>query len=287
MKAQKECFTCLKRQAQVHQVDLHRCCAFLDSLPKDRNGASLELSPPQIAITLYANIAQELQKRDPFKEIKLKSIQRAYELLQSLKIENLGLQEAIKLCALGNVIDYGSASKFCIDSFDFAYELKHLDFACFDFLPFLEILQGAKTFVLLGDNAGENLFDELLLRVLKRDYPHLELFYFVRGEAIINDISLQDLQEIPQCQGIFEVTRVIDSGVRSPGFVYEDATDEAKNIFCAADLILSKGMGNFECLDEKKNHKIFYLLKIKCQVVAKSLNFSLGKMIFQQSESKI
>lgn len=284
MKAQKDCFECLKNQARVHGVEMDKYCTFLDEIPKNEDGESLKLSPPQIAIELYGKIAQDLGVEDPYAHIKTQSIQKAFELIQSLEVENLNLQEAIRLSALGNVIDYGSESVFCIQSFDFIRALEHLEFALFELEKFENALDGAKNLVMLGDNAGENLFDEVLLRTLKKEYPSLKLYYFVRGEPIINDITLRDLQIHDECRGIFEVAQVVDSGVRSAGFVYEDASLEAREIFDRADVILSKGMGNFECLDEREDQRIFYLLKIKCQVVAMRLGFALGKMVFGQNK---
>lgn len=283
MKAQSDCFACLKRQVCAHPVAIEEYQSFLQSIPKDQNGASIALSPPQIAIGLYEKIARDLGVSDPFAHIKAQSIQKASQILQMLDLEVLSLEEALRLSALGNVIDYGSASQFCIQDFDFMQELSRMDFACFDFDRFQDALEGARSLVMLGDNAGENLFDEVLLRVLSRQYPSLELFYFVRGKPIINDITLLDLQRFEECKGIFEVAQVVDSGVKSPGFVYDDANTEAQQIFSRSDLVLSKGMGNFECLDERKDSRIFYLLKIKCQVVANRLGFALGKMVFRQN----
>lgn len=281
MKAQKECFACLANQAK--RLYPKSSLDVLESLPRDEEGASLTLSPPEIAISLYGDLKKILQKEDLFKEVKAQSIYKAFALLSTLNIQEFNLQEALKLSALGNVIDYGSESDFCIQSFDFAQALRDLDFACFEFEAFVSTIKEAKSLVMLGDNAGENLFDEVLLRLIARDFPDLKLYYFVRGEPIINDITLKDLQEFEECKGIFEVAKVIDSGVKSPGFVYKDASPKAQEIFNLADLILSKGMGNFECLEGSASNKIFFLLKIKCQVVAKQLKMPLGKMVLKQN----
>lgn len=281
MKAQKECFTCLANQAK--RLDPRSSLRDLENFPRDSKGASLTLSPPQIAVSLYGNLKRILQKEDLFKEVKAQSIKKAFNLLASLKSQDLSLQKALRLSALGNVIDYGSENAFCIESFDFLQALEHLDFACFEFEAFESMIKRAKSLVMLGDNAGENLFDEVLLRVFARDFPNLELYYFVRGEPIINDVVLQDLQEFEECRGIFEIAKIVDSGVKSPGFVYEDANLEAQEIFDSADLILSKGMGNFECLEGKKSSKIFFLFKIKCKVVARELKMPIGKMVLKQN----
>lgn len=279
MKAQRECFACLANQ--MKRFYPQGLDSKLEKFLSYQNEA--RLSPPQIAISLYGDLREVLGKEDPFKEIKQKSIKKAFALLQDLKIEEMSLEQGMKLSALGNVIDYGSQNAFCIESFDFAQALRDLDFACFEFESFQLAIKQAKSLVMLGDNAGENLFDERLLRIFARDFPELKLYYFVRGEPIINDITLKDLQEFEECRGIFEIAEVVDSGMKSPGFIYEDANLKAREIFDRADLILSKGMGNFECLEGSKISKIFFLLKIKCQVVARQLKMPLGKMVLKQN----
>lgn len=282
MKAQKECFECLLKQASVWSQCLDQYKAMLEQIPKDCNGASLELCPPGIAIKLYGTLAKEKGVDDLYAEIKKECIQKAYKIVQTIDIDTLSLQDGIRISALGNVIDYGSASHFEIHSFDFKEAMQKLEFAHFDIQEFQSRLARAKNLVLIGDNAGENLFDEILLKILKRKYPDLNLYYFVRGYPIINDITMQDLKLHLECQGIFQLARVVDSGVRSAGFVYQMAAKEAQEIFDLADIVIAKGMGNFECMEEEKNEKVFYLLKIKCQVVAKILKLPFGKMVFKQ-----
>ncbi|ANV98056.1 hypothetical protein BBW65_04225 [Helicobacter enhydrae] len=285
MKAKKECFSCLLNQARVWSEDVAGYQKLLDSVVRDESGASLWLSPPQIAIDLYGKIAKECQSKDLYQTIKQECIAKASALLKRFHTEDLSLEEAVRLCALGNVIDYGSASAFDIDSFDFASTLGQLDFCIFEFEAFVENIKRAKSLVVLGDNAGENLFDELLIQRLKREFENLDIYYFVRGAPIINDVTLADLDS-QECRGIFDIAEVVDSGVRSPGFVYEDATPKAQKIYDTADVVLSKGMGNFECLESMQDARVFFLLKIKCNVVAEVLGEPLGKMVLKQNTNQ-
>lgn len=287
MKAQSECFECLRNQAKVWVEDLGEYEEFLDSLPKDCNGASISFAPPQIAQTLYGKIAQDRGVEDLYRAIKQECIQKAHQILSSLDVASLSIEDALKICVLGNVIDYGSASSFEIGSFDFESERAKLEFAYFDFEAFLLKLESAKSLAILGDNAGENLFDEVLAKVLKREYPHLKIYYFTRGKPIINDITHKDLSDCALCQEMFEITEVVDSGVGSAGFVYEEAKSEAQEKFASCDVIVAKGMGNFECMEGKGDERVFFLCKIKCPVVLNVLNAPMGKMVFKQDSLRI
>lgn len=277
MRAQKECFTCLLNQAKVWSEEVGE--SYLSTLPREKSGEGI-CPPPQIAIELYAKLAQNKGVQDLYANIKAECIAKAHDLTKDINPLLLTPKESIKLSALGNVIDYGSASSFEIQDFDFKREV--LDFVCFDFEAFEQKAKEAKTLLILADNAGENLFDEIMIASLKHHYPHLEFFYFVRGYPIINDLTLKDLEH-PYSQKIFSLAQVVDSGVRSPGFIYSSITPNAKKIYDSADLIIAKGMGNYECMEDTKDQRVFFLLKIKCQVVANHLGFPLGKMIFKQN----
>lgn len=279
MRAQKECFACLINQAKSWNP--HIAEKYLATLHRNEDGSHSQ-PPPYLAIELYGRLAQDQGVKDLYKDIKLHCITKAHQLLENVNPSHFNPKEGLEFGALGNVIDYGSASNFEIHQFDFENERKNLEFACFDFEAFTQAIQKAKKIVVIGDNAGENLFDEIMIASLKTHYPQLEFFYFVRGYPIINDLTLSDLNH-PYCKNIFSLAQVVDSGVRSPGFIYTQSTLEAQKIYDNADLIIAKGMGNYECMEESKDSRVFFLLKIKCQVVAKSLNLPAGKMVFKQN----
>lgn len=283
MKAQNECFECLRNQAKVWVEDLGEYEKFLDNIPKDESGVSLEFAPPQIAKTLYGKIAKERGEVDLYQAIKQECIAKASRILHFLDISSLNLEDALRVSVLGNVIDYGSASSFEIEKFDFEREKENLEFAYFEFEEFFERIKRAKSVSIFGDNAGENLFDEVLIKVLQREFPRLKIFYFTRGEPIINDITYADL--LKTHQEMFEIAEIVNSGVGSAGFVFEEALPKAQKIFCESDVVIAKGMGNFECLEGKGDERVFFLCKIKCNVVSKVLNAPIGKMVFKQDRS--
>lgn len=248
-----------------------------------------EIPPTLLAVLAYDKIHQALNDVAPYAQIKLQSIQKArsykQKFLESLheKLSHKAsakevLEFAIRICVLGNVLDYGAQKQFDLE--EQAQKILQSSFAYFDLRAFMSLLEFAKNLVVIGDNAGENEFDEILIYALKALYPTLEIFYFVRGAEIINDITLLDLKKTDSA--MLHLATVVDSGVRSPGFIESLACKKARKIYQEADLILAKGMGNFESMENaaKQDKRIFLLFKIKCNVVRDYLQQNLGDFVF-------
>jgi uncharacterized protein with ATP-grasp and redox domains len=136
-------------------------------------------------------------------------------------------------------------------------------------------LAQAKSVLYIGDNAGEHIFDALTIQTLQNLYPEIDFTYMVRGNPIINDVTLVEAREA----GIDQICSLVDSGVPTPGFVYSLASAHAQELFESADLIIAKGMGNYECMTPVQRHNICFLLKVKCSVVANSLNRTIGDIV--------
>jgi len=225
-------------------------------------------TPPQNATPMYQMISTLLDKPDLYKEVKEKSIQKAISFIPkceaSIQKSNNPFLTATKIAVAGNVIDL--ASEFSFDLEDELSKVFDTDFSHDDFIKFKNQLNDAKNIVILGDNVGEHIFDFMFVEVLKELYPHAKYSYFVRGKPIINDVTMN---EALAC-GFNELCELVDSGVDTPGFVYARATSHAKILFDRADVVISKGMGNYECLSPSHRENICFLLKVKCEVVANS-----------------
>ncbi len=186
------------------------------------------------------------------------------------------LKSAIKTAIAGNVIDLAAEVMFDLD--DEIKKIFKTDFAIDDFRSLKNSLSQTKILVYLADNAGEEVFDKICIETIKELYPNIEVYYFVRGKPIINDLTMSHAKK----SGLDEVATLIDSGVPTPGYVQEFASIKANKLFESADCIISKGMGNYECLGEEKNLPIYFLLKVKCQVVARSIKANLGDIVCKQ-----
>ncbi|MDQ7044166.1 MAG: ARMT1-like domain-containing protein, partial [Sulfurimonas sp.] len=81
-----------------------------------------------------------------------------------------------------------------------------------------------------------------------------------------------------------KLCNLVDSGVNTPGFTYNRANEISRNLFDSVDVGRRTVMGNYECLNESKHSNIFFLLKVKCDVVANSLGKRLGDIICKKKE---
>jgi uncharacterized protein with ATP-grasp and redox domains len=281
MKIQSECKECILAQAvrvgEILNLSLTQKEAIITLAEKYTKNLDYALTPPQNAYKLYEDIASFLDTEDIYKEIKTASTKRAKELLPECEelLQNASdiLLSAAKIAVAGNVIDLASRVQY-----DLKEELKNiadLEFEIDDFLALKNDLVNAHETVYICDNAGEEIFDKLFIRTIKKLYPLNKIYYFTRGKPIINDITYKDAIN----SGLGEYAEVIDSGVPTPGFVYSMASHEAQERFRRADVVIAKGMGNFECISENERANIFYLFKVKCKPVGRFVRASLGSII--------
>jgi len=281
MKIADECVTCIINQSQrvadaIHADEMLKR-QLLDHVSAMSTQFSFELSPPEIAADVYEVMAVIAQKEDLYDEVKRISTQKAQSFVPFLKekLQNSDdkLLTATKIAVAGNVIDLAAAVEF-----DLEKELEkifHTEFAHNDFAKLTQELQSAKKVVILGDNVGEHIFDYLFIETLQELFVDIELYYMVRGCPIINDVTLKEAKEA----GFDKLCHLVDSGVNTPGFAYSRASKEAQELFDSADLVISKGMGNYECLSPTHRKNVCFLLKVKCNVVAASLGKEVGDII--------
>ena len=130
---------------------------------------------------------------------------------------------------------------------------------------FIEKLRHTNNLVYFCDNCGEIVFDRLLMETMKEQYPGLSIVAVVRSEATLNDATLKDAASI----GLDKIAKVEGNGIDGPlpGTVFERCSADIKNLVAQADLIISKGGGNFETIQEqipKLEADITFLLLSKC-----------------------
>lgn len=281
MNLKSDCLSCLLNQSLRVAKNLN-----LDEITSKKMmqvaSASIsnydEVSPPVAAADLYPKLASFSNSNDVYKEIKKISTQKAMSLLPSISKQVKNISDAIKAAVAGNVIDFATPSHFELDAeFEKIFEI---NFTTDDEALFFEYLKKAETFMIVGDNVGEHVFDKLLLEQIAKEYPALKLYYAVRGEPIINDVTLLEANEIK----LEEVATVVDSGVNTPGLAYDHASDAFMDLYNSMDLIIAKGMGNYECLEGVEDERIFHLFKVKCDVVASEVGIELGDLVFMRNK---
>lgn len=203
---------------------------------------------------------------DPYKLEKMESNRIAMDLTEKYKAELLcaghHFESVVKLAIAGNVMDYGAFESFDVNSalvkaLNTDLAINHLD------LLYKEI-QSANLILYLGDNAGEIAFDKLFIENCLSD----KVVYAVKESPILNDVTFNDAQQI----GMSKVAKVISNGYDAPSTILSECSDEFLDYFQKADVIISKGQGNLEGLLDENDPRIFFLLMVKCDVIAEKLN---------------
>ncbi len=286
MNISKECYLCIYNQTfnitNRLNLDEKTAAKVLQKAAFVLSKYDTSFPPPIVASEVYELISKITRKEDLYEKEKREAINEALKfksvLEKRISKSKDKLFDACKIAVAGNVIDLGVNQEY-----DLTKEIKRIfemDFFKNDYNEFKKRALNAKNICYLADNAGENVFDEILIKVIKEFNPEVNVFYIVRGKPVINDVTIKDLQGLE----IFELAEVINSGVDSPGFCLSKANEKSKDIFNNSDLVISKGMGNFECLYEEANKEIFYLFKVKCDVVARKSQSKKGEYMLMKSK---
>lgn len=238
--------------------------------------AELDFSmpPPAMAKIIHSFVSEITGNNDPYKKLKEESTAFALKLLPLLKDE-LSISEdkfetAVRLAIAGNIIDFGANHNFKLDdvhkvisdSLTASLDRENLE-------KLRHKISEAKKILYIADNAGEIVFDRLLLEM----YPN-KFVFAVRGSPILNDATIAEAE----ISGLPTDLKIIDTGDNVPGVVLKDCSEQFKKEFSSCDLVISKGQGNFETLDET-DKPIFFLFKAKCDVIAKNLSVPKGALL--------
>ncbi len=204
---------------------------------------------------------------DPYRDVKKRCNQFVLDLLPELRdmiacAENR-FETAVRMAIAGNVIDFGVYSDMNEEQVLNTVKSSLTDPLFGDAEAFYDAVQSAQTILYLGDNAGEIVFDRLLIEHLPRPDG---ITFAVRGGPVINDALLEDADQT----GVANLARVIDSGVNAPGVILPECSDRFRRVFDKADLIIAKGQGNYETLSDT-DRPVFFLLKAKCPVIARRI----------------
>ncbi len=283
MNITKDCVACIVGQidkAIVHlNLDEHKAKCIQEEVLKKSQSFEFDKTPPYVAREVYEFLAQQTNCSDPLEQLKQESIQNALEYVpfieKKIRQEEDKLFTAIKAAVAGNVIDFGAKEQFHLE--DEINKVFHTHFAIDHYAKLAKQIENKENILILADNAGENVFDKILIKIIKRLYPNKNITYATRGKPIINDITTKEALQI----GIDKFAKVISTGVDTPGLELSRANTTFRNIFEKAELIISKGMGNFECLETLKDKRIFFVFKVKCNVVANAISKEVGDIILK------
>lgn len=234
----------------------------------------LNESPPVLAQRIHRRLREISGVADPYRAAKDHWNQLALSLLPDLKTMVQAAPDpfamALRLAIAGNVIDMGVHAAVTETDLRRSIDQVLTGPLTGDLDAFRKSVAEARNILYLADNAGEIVFDRLLLREL---WP-ARVTVAVRGAPVLNDATRADAQ----AAGLTDEFTVIDNGSDAPGTILAECSAEFRRQFDEADLILAKGQGNFETLNEEPAN-IFFLFKVKCPVIAADVGQPVGSAV--------
>ncbi len=281
MKSNLDCIPCFQRQAlqairfatsdkQVQERTLRRVMEEL--LEQDWSN-----NPTKMSGLIYGIVSEISGEPDPYKELKKESNLQALELLPRMRTlvaeSKDGLETAIRLSIAGNIMDFGANSHFDLEKT--ISECLTKEFGVNHYDKFKAALMQTSHLTYLADNAGEIVFDKLILDTILENHDIRSITFVVKGSPIINDAMMEDAMaaSIDDIQGL----TIVELGVGPKGADRDRSSQWFLELLADSDMIISKGQGNYEALSHRD--EIFFLLMSKCHLVSQELGSKINDMI--------
>jgi uncharacterized protein with ATP-grasp and redox domains len=287
MKIQPECVPCLLKRIVFETIQstnddylrfktIKNACTLLAKLyDKDECSAT-------IATKVHKNAYEILGDNDPYKKLKEKSNKVAKSLVPHIEelIDSSDdpLRITIICSIVGNIMDFGiegvsNDPENLSEKFD-EFFVEDLFYDDTDELK--KILMKSKKVLLFTDNSGEIVFDKILCREIKKFNNKIFLTLVVKGEPIISDATLKDVEEL----NFKEVSdEILTTGSFAIGLDFNKITKKLKKAIEESDLIICKGMANYEAFSETNYKPIAYLLRTKCTAISNSIGVPINKNV--------
>ncbi len=277
-----DCIPCFLRQALEVAKRATTDFSVQEQIVRDAMRMAAEVDfrkpPPLLGQEFHRQLRHILGVSDPYRSAKDRFSRMALAMLPDLtaEVEQAPdrLTMAVRLAIAGNIIDMGANGNITEDEVHQSIEHTLSEVFVGNVEELCEEVTRAKSILYLADNAGEIVFDRLLVQQLPTD----RLILVVRGGPVINDATLMDAQTA----GLDRIVEVIDNGSDAPGTILSDCSRNFRRRFAQADLIIAKGQGNFETLsDEDAN--MFFLFKVKCPVVSAHVGLPVGTHVMMHN----
>jgi len=278
MKTYLDCYPCFLRQAlnaarRVEASDDQQQRILLDSMKK-LHALPVDATPPHMAYHIHQLVKQQTNSFAPYQQAKEEATQQALALYPRLKEKvsqaSYPLEIAVRIAIAGNIIDLGVA-----ENYDLEATLDRVltqEFAINDLASLRASLAESHSILYLADNAGETVFDRVLIETLDQ-----AVTYVVKAGPIINDATREDAV----AAGIEPVAEIIDNGSEAPGTILDYCSYSFRKHFEQAELILAKGQANYESMSSSQA-PLFFLLQAKCSVIAHNLEVAEGSVVLKQ-----
>ncbi|WP_308698751.1 ARMT1-like domain-containing protein [uncultured Thomasclavelia sp.] len=270
MKINEECLPCLINQ--VIKVANITNCSNRDDLYhqvfEQLSKIDFNKSNPEIIGMIFELVKKHLNNEDPYQEIRQYYNNLFLQSYDDFDKKINSFKTAIKYAIIGNIIDFSPINNQEITKIDDWFDnIDNLSLTIDHVDKLINDIKKAKTILYLGDNCGEICLDKLLLKRIKQLNPSLKIYFSVRGKPVVNDSIESDAYEV----GIDEYASIISNGDNSLGTILSRTSAQFNQIYQNCDFVIAKGQANFESLSEE-NKKIYFLLMVKCGVIAKYIN---------------
>jgi len=289
MRTYLECVPCLLRQALEASRSATDDPVVHEKVVREKFRLAARMPfghpPPWMGQRIHRLLRQVTGNSDPYREAKRRSSAAALELYPGLEERVAASADpfatAVHLAIAGNVIDLGCRADPRDGDVQRAIEeamTARVDSHEIDALR--QAIRKAEAILYLADNAGEIVFDRLLIESMPPDRTTL----VVRGRLVLNDATREDAE----AASLADLVEVIDSGADVPGTILDQCSVAFRRRFESADLIIAKGQGNCETLSQEcldGGQALFFLLKVKCDVIATDLGCRTGEMVVRKYQA--
>lgn len=230
---------------------------------------------------IYRMTTRYIGQEDPYREVRAHfnrgMMKICPEVKRHIAQSDDPLAAAVRAAIAGNLIDLAALGlEVSLDAaMEKVREVDRTGMYIDHSASLAEALKGAKTLLVLGDNCGEIALDKVLIETIRELYPQLRVQYGVRGAAVVNDVTREDAAMV----GMEEVAEVIDNGDCLLTTMLSRTSAEFNRAFYAADVVIAKGMGNYEGLYTCGRDNIWFLLIAKCNVIARMTQVPRGSIL--------
>ncbi|MFW6289598.1 MAG: damage-control phosphatase ARMT1 family protein [Mariniphaga sp.] len=277
-----ECLICqvksLEKRIEKYKIPVDRRNQVVSQIIKEIAAIDLETAvSPEITRNILCRLKKESTVEDPYsteKEEGNAEMMVRYEEFRNrvLSSEN-PFDTALRLAIAGNIIDFGPGH-----AFDVAVTIDKVLASAFAIDHSQQLyakIEKAKTILYLGDNCGEIVLDKLFLETIKKP----DVWFAVRGKPVLNDATEKEARDV----GIHQVAEIISNGDDAPSTLLHRVSPQFLELYHKADLIISKGMGNYEGLMLENDPRLFFLLMVKCPVIGLKTGTEMGQFIVKRS----
>lgn len=276
-----ECLICqvkaLQQRLEKYEIPEDKRDHVVSEMLKKIAATDLEKSfSPEITRNILARLREYSNVEDPYRKEKQEGnrlmLERYNEFRKMVLNSKNPFDTALRLAIAGNIIDFGPTNHFDVEGtiekvlssafvIDHSKQLQH------------EIDQ-AKTILYLGDNCGEIVLDKLFLEMIN----HPNVCFAVRDKPVLNDATEKEAREV----GIHQFAKIVSNGDDAPSTLLHRMNPQFQKIYKSADLIISKGMGNYEGLIFESDPRLFFLLMIKCPVIGRKIGAEKGEFVVKR-----